>query len=157
MRLVAATNRNLHYEVEHGGFRPDLFYRLSGFVVEVPPLNTRREDIKPLATHFLQLYAAKLRKRLTGMDPDFVQLLLNYNWRGNVREHTVILADEETLTVDTLPAEFQATPLTAAEADVSGRSLHGVEKRQIELVLLETAGNKAEAARQLGIGIKIIY
>lgn len=91
------------------------------------------------------------------MNPDFVQLLLNYNWRGNVRKRTVILADEETLTMDTLPAEFQATPLTAAETDVSGRSLHGVEKRQIELVLLETAGNKAEAARQLGICIKIIY
>ncbi|AMJ67761.1 sigma-54-dependent transcriptional regulator [Hymenobacter sp. PAMC 26628] len=163
VRIVAATNRNLKQEADQGHFRPDLYYRLSIFVVPVPPLNARRDDIEPLATHFLQLYAAKLRKRLTGMDPEFVQLLLHYDWRGNVRElknvleRAVILADEEILTVDTLPAEFQAVPFAATEPDPAGRSLRGVEKRQVELVLQETAGNKAEAARQLGISVKTLY
>ena len=163
VRLVAATNRNLRQEADQGHFRADLYYRLSVFVVAVPPLNARRDDIEPLASHFLQLYAGKLRKRLTGMDPEFVHLLLHYDWRGNVRElknvleRAVILADEETLTVDTLPAEFHAIPALVAEADTSNRSLRGVEKRQIELVLQETSGNKAEAARQLGISVKTLY
>ena len=165
VRLVAATNRNLRQEADQGHFRADLYYRLSVFGVTVPPLNARPDDIEPLATHFLHLYAAKLRKRLTGMDPEFVQLLRHYDWRGNVRElknvleRAVILADEETLTVDTLPAEFQRVSSAAVEADANAnsRSLRGVEKRQIELVLQETAGNKAEAARQLGISVKTLY
>ena len=163
VRLVAATNRNLRQEADQGHFRADLYYRLSVFVVAVPPLNARRDDIEPLAHHFLRLYAAKLRKRLTGMDAEFLQALLHYDWRGNVRElknvleRAVILADEEVLTVDTLPAEFQSLPFPAAAADATGRSLRGVEKRQIELVLQETTGNKAEAARQLGISVKTLY
>ena len=163
VRLVAATNRNLRQEADQGHFRADLYYRLSVFVVTVPPLNARRDDIEPLAHHFLRLYAAKLRKRLTGMDAEFLQALLHYDWRGNVRElknvleRAVILADEEVLTVDTLPAEFQSLPFPAAAADATGRSLRGVEKRQIELVLQETTGNKAEAARQLGISVKTLY
>ena len=162
-RLVAATNRSLRQETDQGRFRPDLYYRLAGFVVAVPPLNARRDDIEPLATHFLRLYAARLRKRLTGMAPEFVQLLLRHDWRGNVRElknvleRAVILADGETLTADTLPAEFRAPPAPPAGANGSGRSLRGVEKRQIGLVLQETAGNKAEAARQLGISVKTLY
>jgi len=163
VRLVAATNRNLRQEADQGHFRADLYYRLSVFVVAVPPLNARRDDIEPLAYHFLRLYAAKLRKRLTGMDAEFLQALLHYDWRGNVRElknvleRAVILADEEVLTVDTLPAEFQSMPFPSAAADAMGRSLRGVEKRQIELVLQETTGNKAEAARQLGISVKTLY
>ena len=163
VRLVAATNRNLRQEADQGHFRADLYYRLSVFVVTVPPLNARRDDIEPLAHHFLRLYAAKLRKRLTGMDAEFLQALLHYDWRGNVRElknvleRAVILADEEVLTVDTLPAEFQSMSFPAAAADATGRSLRGVEKRQIELVLQETTGNKAEAARQLGISVKTLY
>jgi DNA-binding NtrC family response regulator len=162
VRLIAATNRNLRAEADLGHFRADLYYRLSVFVVPVPALNTRREDIEPLAEYFLHFYAAKLRKRLRGMDADFLRLLRGYDWRGNVRElknvleRAVILADEEVLTPDTLPAEFQ--PLAPEPADAAtGRSLWAVEKRQIQLVLQEVAGNKTEAARQLGIGVKTLY
>jgi DNA-binding NtrC family response regulator len=161
VRLVAATNRHLREEAEQGHFRPDLYYRLSVFVVPVPSLNDRRDDIEPLAQHFLHLFAAKLRKRLHGMEADFLNLLLHYDWRGNVRElknvveRAVILTDEGLLTTDTLPPEFQALP-AEPEADDS-RSLRALEKRQIRLVLQETAGNKTEAARQLGIGLKTLY
>jgi two-component system NtrC family response regulator len=130
--------------------------------VPVPPLNTRREDIEPLAEYFLQFYAAKLRKRLRGMDADFLRLLRGYDWRGNVRElknvleRAVILADEEVLTPDTLPAEFQLPTPELAEA-APGRSLWAMEKRQIQQVLQEVAGNKTEAARQLGISVKTLY
>ena len=159
VRLVAATNRNLRQESDQGHFRADLYYRLSVFVVAVPPLSARRDDIEPLAEYFLHFYAAKLRKRLTGMHAEFRQQLLRYEWRGNVRElknvleRAVILADEETLTTDTLPAEFQ----TWTAPDDDSRSLQSMEKRQIRLVLSETAGNKTEAARQLGIGVKTLY
>jgi DNA-binding NtrC family response regulator len=162
VRLIAATNRNLRAEADQGHFRADLYYRLSVFVVPVPALNTRREDIEPLAEYFLYFYAAKLRKRLRGMDADFLRLLRGYDWRGNVRElknvleRAVILADEEVLTPDTLPAEFQLLAPEPADA-ATGRSLWAVEKRQIQLVLQEVAGNKTEAARQLGIGVKTLY
>ena len=160
VRLIAATNRNLRQEAEKGHFRADLYYRLSVFVVAVPPLNARRDDIEPLARYFLHFYAAKLRKRLTGMEPEFIHQLMRHDWRGNVRElknvleRAVILADDETLTTDTLPAELQTW---AAVGDEEGRSLQAMEKRQIRLVLGETAGNKTEAARQLGIGVKTLY
>ena len=160
VRLIAATNRNLRQEAEKGHFRADLYYRLSVFVVAVPPLNARRDDIEPLARYFLHFYAAKLRKRLTGMEPEFIRQLMHHDWRGNVRElknvleRAVILADDETLTTDTLPIELQTW---AAVGDEEGRSLQAMEKRQIRLVLGETAGNKTEAARQLGIGVKTLY
>ena len=160
VRLIAATNRNLRQEAEKGHFRADLYYRLSVFVVAVPPLNARRDDIEPLARYFLHFYAAKLRKRLTGMEPEFVHQLMRHDWQGNVRElknvleRAVILADDETLTTDTLPVELQTW---AAVGDEEGRSLQAMEKRQIRLVLGETAGNKTEAARQLGIGVKTLY
>jgi len=161
VRLVAATNRNLRAEADQGHFRADLYYRLSVFVVPVPPLNARREDIQPLAEYFLYFYAAKLRKRLRGLDAEFLRLLRAYDWRGNVRElknvleRAVILADEEELTVDTLPPEFQA--LASADEPANSRSLWAVEKRQIQLVMHEVGGNKTEAARQLGIGVKTLY
>jgi two-component system NtrC family response regulator len=163
VRLVAATNRNLRAEADLGHFRADLYYRLSVFVVPVPPLNARREDIEPLAGYFLHFYAAKLRKRLRGMDAEFLRLLRGYDWRGNVRElknvleRAVILADEEVLTTDTLPTEFQTLAPEPAGAAATGRSLWAVEKRQIEQVLHEVAGNKTEAARQLGISVKTLY
>jgi two-component system NtrC family response regulator len=163
VRLVAATNRNLRAEADQGHFRADLYYRLSVFVVPVPPLSARREDIQPLAEYFLHFYAAKLRKRLRGMDAEFLRLLRAYDWRGNVRElknvleRAVILADEEDLTADTLPPEFQALAVEKSAEPAGGRSLWAVEKRQIQLVLQEVAGNKTEAARQLGIGVKTLY
>jgi DNA-binding NtrC family response regulator len=95
------------------------------------------------------------------MDPAFLHHLRHYAWRGNVRElknvleRAVILADEELLTTDTLPTEFQQ--LSSAEEADDSRSLRAMEKRQIRLVLQETAGNKTEAARQLGIGLKTLY
>jgi DNA-binding NtrC family response regulator len=161
VQVVAATNRNLRQEADQAQFRPDLYYPLSVFVVPVPPLRDRRDDIEPLARHFLQFYAAKLRKRLRGMDPAFLQQLRDYDWRGNVRElknvleRAVILADDEVLTTDTLPPEFQGPPALPEAED--SRSLRAVEQRQIRLVLRETGGNKTEAARQLGIGLKTLY
>jgi DNA-binding NtrC family response regulator len=164
VRIVAATNRNLRQEADEGHFRPDLYYRLAVFTVPVPPLNVRREDIEPLATHFLHLYAAKLRKRLRGMDTDFLRQLTHYNWRGNVRElknvleRAVILADGDLLTPEYLPAEFdQPQPVAPGSPDDHERTLRNMERNHIRSVLQEAHGNKTEAARILGVALTTLY
>ncbi|TGD83077.1 sigma-54-dependent transcriptional regulator [Hymenobacter wooponensis] len=163
VRIVAATNRNLRQEAELGHFRPDLYYRLSVFTVPVPGLNERRDDVDVLANYFLQFFAAKLRRRLSGLEPEALDQLRRHDWRGNVRElknvleRAAILADGDTLTIDDLPAEFHHFAPEATADEASDRSLRALEKRQIRLVLQETGGNKMEAARQLGIGTKTLY
>ena len=163
VRIVAATNRNLRQEAEAGNFRPDLYYRLAVFTVPVPGLNERRDDVPMLADYFLQFFAAKLRRRLRGLEPEVLAQLRAHDWRGNVRElknvleRAAILADGDTLTVDDLPPEFHNI-LPAPDLDeATDRTLRTQEKRQIRAVLLDTGGNKMEAARQLGIGTKTLY
>lgn len=86
VRIVAATNRDLQEEVSAGKFREDLFYRLNVVTVKVPPLRERQDDIPILAQHFLQKYAEKNRKKVKGLTPLAMDMLLKYNWPGNVRE-----------------------------------------------------------------------
>ncbi|MBU6123053.1 sigma-54-dependent transcriptional regulator [Hymenobacter siberiensis] len=163
VRIVAATNRNLRAEAEAGHFRPDLYYRLAVFTVPVPGLNERRDDVPELANYFLQFFAAKLRRRLRGLEPEVLAQLRAHDWRGNVRElknvleRAAILADGDTLTVDDLPPEFHHLPPAPGLDEATDRTLRTQEKRQIRQVLLDTGGNKMEAARQLGIGTKTLY
>ena len=164
VRLVAATNRNLKQEAAEGRFRPDLYYRLAVFTIAVPSLKERPADVAPLARHFVQVFAAKLRKRLPGLDEDALTRLTRYSWPGNVRElknvleRAAILApDNQSLSADDLPPEFHYQSLAPVAADSADRSLRAVEARHIGTVLRETGGNKTEAARQLGIGVKTLY
>ena len=164
MRLVAATNRNLKLEAAEGRFRPDLYYRLAVFTIAVPSLKERPADVAPLARHFVQVFAAKLRKRLPGLDDDALARLTRYDWPGNVRElknvleRAAILApDNQPLSADDLPPEFHSQLVAASAADPAGRSLRALEARHIGEVLRETGGNKTEAARQLGIALKTLY
>ena len=163
VRIVAATNRNLREEAEAGHFRPDLHYRLAVFTMSVPGLNERRADVLELANYFLQFFAAKLRRRLRGLEPEVLVQLSAHDWRGNVRElknvleRAAILADGDTLTVDDLPPEFHHILPTSGLDEATDRTLRTQEKRQIRQVLLDADGNKMEAARQLGIGAKTLY
>jgi transcriptional regulator with GAF, ATPase, and Fis domain len=86
VRLIAATNRDLSAMVAAGQFREDLYYRLNVVSVETPPLRERKEDILPLAMHFIRRYGSELKKRLDGLDNDAQKLLVRYNWPGNIRE-----------------------------------------------------------------------
>ena len=86
VRVIAATNKNLSIMVEHGRFRTDLYYRLNVFPLQIPPLRERKEDIPLLANHFLQDQATSLGKELEGIAPESMQLLLDYQWPGNIRE-----------------------------------------------------------------------
>ena len=86
VRLIAATNRDLSAMVAAGQFREDLYYRLNVVSVETPPLRERKDDILPLAMHFIRRFGSELKKRLDGLDNDAQKLLVRYNWPGNIRE-----------------------------------------------------------------------
>ncbi|WBA43236.1 sigma-54-dependent transcriptional regulator [Hymenobacter canadensis] len=165
VRIVAATNRNLKQEAAEGRFRPDLYYRLSVFTLHVPSLRDRAADVPALAAHFLQHFAAQLRKRLPGLEPECVELLQRYEWPGNVRElknvleRAAILAPaDQPLSAGYLPDEFHTLPAPLSpDADPADQSLRAVEARHIRQVLHQCQGNKTEAARRLGIGLTTLY
>jgi two-component system NtrC family response regulator len=166
VRIISATNRNLKEEIEKGNFREDLYYRLSVFPVQLPPLRERREDIPLLAQSFLNRYASKLGKRIDGMSADFVRAITNAEWRGNVRElknvmeRSAIVCDTS-LTLQDLPLELQQDSSSSSNpSDPSSPSnfeLADIERRHIARVLQYTKGNKTEAARLLKIGLTTLY
>ena len=86
VRIVAATNQNLMSNIESGAFREDLYYRLQVIVIHLPPLRERAEEVLPIATHYLQNYAQKFRKPLSGFTPEAERALQEYSWPGNIRE-----------------------------------------------------------------------
>ena len=109
IRLVAATNRDLNAEVRSGKFREDLFHRLNVVALNVPPLRERLDDIPRLARHFLELSAARCRRRVVGISPEAEQYLMSYLWPGNIRElenaieRAVVLGQSDMLLPEDLP------------------------------------------------------
>jgi two-component system, NtrC family, response regulator AtoC len=165
VRVVAATNKDLAVEVERGAFRLDLYHRLDVFHVHVPPLRERREDVMPLATHFLARFATRLRKTAARFAPETERLLLAYDYPGNVRElrnlveRAVILSTgaviEPACIVISGPALAGAASGAAFfSVDLTdGRppSLDGLEREYIARLLQFTGGNKTQVARLLGV------
>lgn len=159
VRVVAATNRNLKEEVNKGGFREDLFFRINVFPIEMPDLSERREDIVGLARHFLKGY---LRPELS---KEVTDLFLNYDWPGNIRElrnvieRATILADGEPLTVEDFSLEVDNAPLIKPSVPemVEKQGLELTEKKMIIEALEKTDGNKTEAARLLKISRRRLY
>ncbi|WP_040006005.1 sigma-54-dependent transcriptional regulator [Fibrisoma limi] len=160
VRVVAATNRNLEQEAGSGHFRLDLYYRLSVFSIELPPLRDRPDDIPALAEFFARRDAAKIGKRDVRMTPEFVQMLQQHSWKGNIRElknvieRTVILADGPELLPDYLPFDIREGYATNTSDDLS---LSALERQHIGRVLAMTSNQKAEAARLLGISLATLY
>ena len=168
VRVVAATNRGLEQEANVGQFRLDLYYRLSVFSIELPPLRDRSVDIPALALIFAQQTATKLGKRSIRLTPDFVQKLQQHIWKGNIRElknvieRAVILADSSVggsveLTTDTLPLDLQIDNRISVDSGSEFMDLATIEKQHIRRVLRHTNGQKPEAARVLGIGLTTLY
>lgn len=158
IRVIAATNKNLKKETEDEAFRDDLYYRLAGFKIEIPPLRERSVDIPLLANFFLK----RLNKKVRNIAGETMDLLISYPWRGNIRElkniieRTAILAEGTTLTPELLPREFhQRGSIDTSISSVS--SLKEVERKHIKRVLNETEGNKTKAADILGIGTSTLY
>ncbi|MEC5165425.1 two-component system NtrC family response regulator [Flavobacterium sp. PL11] len=161
-RLIAATNRNLKIESEEHRFRQDLYFRLNIFEIIIPPLRERLKDIEPLTQYFVNLFAEKMSRNKIQISPDFLQKLETYNWPGNVRElrniieRSIILCNDDFLTMDLLPFEIQQQ-IPKSNKSLSAFSMQSVEKLHIQKLLNYTKGNKAEAARLLEIGIATLY
>lgn len=162
VRIIAATNRDLQQEVNEGGFRDDLYYRLNVFSIALPSLRDRKKDIPPIAEYYLQFFARKSGKRIDSMSREFLDRLQQHEWKGNIRElkniieRAVILSDGPQLTVDNLPSELQLGQLQMT-GPLSAFDLASVEKLHIQRVLNHTRGNKTEAARLLNIGLTTLY
>ncbi|HHV84969.1 MAG TPA: sigma-54-dependent Fis family transcriptional regulator [Petrimonas sp.] len=162
VRIIAATNRILEKEIEADRFRRDLFYRLSVFQIHLPPLRERVSDIKLFVNEFVNQFATKSNKRINAVSPDYLKLLEQNSWKGNIRElrnvieRSVILTADDTLSIDTLPLEIQY-PDTDSSDLATAMALSDIERMHIEKILDYTQGNKAEAARILKIGIATLY
>lgn len=162
VRIIAATNRILEKEIEADRFRRDLFYRLSVFQIHLPPLRERVSDIKLFVNEFVNQFATKSNKRINAVSPDYLKLLEQNGWKGNIRElrnvieRSVILTADDTLSIDTLPLEIQY-PDTDSSDLATAMALSDIERMHIEKILDYTQGNKAEAARILKIGIATLY
>jgi DNA-binding NtrC family response regulator len=173
VRLVAATNRDLKAMVDQGTFREDLFYRLNVVNITLPPLRERQEDLPCLLDHFLQLFAAENGKKLGGFAPEARDLLLAYRWPGNVRElrncveRMVVMARGDRLTLKDVPADIRNAVAEALhepseepdEPTAAGRILD-IDANERELIvraLQQTAGNRTEAARILGISRRTLH
>ena len=165
VRIIAATNRDLITGNTDVDFRKDLYYRLSTFTIDLPPLRERRDDIELLALHFLRMNAEKMGKNIKGFESEFIQKLKFYSFPGNIRElknvieRAVILAEGQELTLDTLPQELlgQGQGLMPQGAYSDDVDLWTVEKRHILKVLDLVDGNKSEAAKKLNIGLATLY
>ena len=172
IRIIAATNRDLKEEVKKDKFRKDLFYRLNVFPIHLPPLRERKEDIPLLVSHFLQTSEVAQRKDIS---KDAVDILVSYDWPGNIRElanviERAIILSKETITKDDLPMEFSLKP---AKEQLSASSqkynfeplekknmkemLKAFEKNVILNTLNELKGNKTETAKALGLSRAKLY
>jgi two-component system, NtrC family, response regulator len=162
VRIVAATNSNMDSEIEAGRFRKDLFYRLNAFMIRLPSLREREEDILLLAQYFLDLFSRKIGKPLKEMSNIFTEQLKLHHWKGNIRElrnvmeRGVILANGKEMTMNCLPPEFQKNHYKRGNVR-SVFDLDNMEKIHIERVLQYTHGNKVDAARLMNIGLTTLY
>jgi transcriptional regulator with GAF, ATPase, and Fis domain len=159
VRVVTATNRNLEAAIASGGFREDLFYRLNVFPIEVPALRQRKEDIPLLVEYFVDRYAGKAGKKITGIDRRSLDLLQSYAWPGNIRElqnvieRSVIVCDTQNLSIDESWVGRGSHSGGLAIQPLSDK-LAAQEKEMIEAALAETHGRvsgTSGAAARLGI------
>ena len=157
-RCVAATNRSIDELVKAGTFRPDLYYRLNVFAINIPPLRERREDIPLLADHFLRRFCASTNREPPHLSPAAIDALMAHDWPGNVRE--LENAVERALVVgrngEIGPAHF-ALGVRAEFLASGGRTLEEVERTHIEKVVAECDGNLSRAARVLEIDRTTLY
>ena len=152
-RIIAATNRNLEQDVKEGRFREDLFFRITPLVIRIPPLRDRKDDLPLLSKALLDKFIQRTAKKVFGISRPAQGLLLAYDWPGNVRElesvleQAAMLTTESFIRIDDLPQRLRASN---TEAPLP-MSLADVEKRHIESVLRQYAGNRTKASNILGI------
>src|SRR5256714_2629965 len=160
VRVIAATNTDIHAEVKAGRFREDLLFRINTVEIRLPPLRERREDIPLLAAHFLQRYAARYRKPGgEGFASDAMELLLRHSWPGNVREldhvieRAVLLSERGAIRARDLGLGGTADGASALDQ----MSLEDVERVLIQKALTRAGGNVSQAAESLGLSRSALY
>ena len=162
VRIIAATNRDINEEIIKGRFRADLFYRINMYNIKIPPLRERKDDILPLAAHFLKIHAKANNKKIQGLAPDLAERLVQFSFPGNVRElenmiaAAVLLESGKTLT---LASVRNLMPYNGPERrkHLELLTLSELEKRHIERVLKVTGGNRPKAAKILGVNVTTVY
>jgi len=166
VRIISATNSDLTARVEKREFREDLYFRIKGATVSIPPLRERPEDIPALIDHFIALTNEKHNRKIKGMDPEARRVLMSYDWPGNVRqlrnviENMVVLASSQRLQLEDLPGEIYTPPGEEAGrriAQLAGISIAEAEKELIRNTLKMLGGNRERAAGILGIGERTLY
>jgi Nif-specific regulatory protein len=158
IRLIAATNCDLNEAVRIGKFRQDLYYRLAVVKMKMPSLRERREDILPLARHFVQKYAKRCKVRAKPVSPEAMDCLSNHDWPGNVRElenaieHALVLGHSDTLLPQDLPESVvEQGPSPEANEGRYHSRVKELKKRLIVEAVEQTRGNYVEAAGILGV------
>jgi len=157
VRVITATNKDLRTKVMQGQFREDLYYRLKVVTINLPPLKDRKEDILPLAEHFLKKYSEENKRDIINFAPEVIEFMLHYDWPGNVREleniveHGVILSKNNTITLAELPSDI-VQPISSEE-----KTIEAVTRNHILRVLEETKGNISKAAEVLGVRRMTLY
>jgi len=162
VRVVAATARDLADMVKAGTFREDLYYRLNVLQLSIPPLRERKDDIPLLVDHFLEKYAARLKREPMSMSRDALRALMDYAWPGNIRElentieRAIVLADGERIEVDNLPERLRddraELPLAFLGDDLSvKKAVRTIERELIRRALEKTGGNRTRASELLEI------
>ncbi len=153
VRLIVATNKDLEEEVKKGRFREDLFYRIHVIPIHLPSLSDRREDIPPLVDHFLRIFTTDMNKKIKGLTPQAMQILMMKDWPGNVRqlqntiEYAVAMAQEDYITEDLLQHQKEISP---EELKPLKEAKANFEKSYIIHLLETTQGNVSQAAKMAG-------
>ena len=159
VRIIAATNRDLRAAIADGSFRSDLFYRLNVFPIDVPPLRDRKEDIPLLVEYLTERYASKAGKKIKNIEKRTLELLIAYQWPGNIRElqnvieRAVILCDGDTLSIDDVWLQQESNRQSQTHNGLA-RLGSDREKTLIESALRKTKGRvsgRSGAAAMLGI------
>ena len=159
VRLLSATNADLHAEAAAGNFREDLLFRLNTVEIHLPALRDRREDIPLLAQHFLNRNRTRYRKQMTGFSAQAMQQMMNYPWPGNVREleHTVERAVLLCRSEEIEPANLAIASTRAAGQSFDNMSIDEVEAMLIRKVMRRCDGNISQAAEALGLSRAALY
>ncbi len=172
IRIITATNENLHAELQENKFREDLFHRLNEFNIKLPALRHRAQDILLFASHFLEIANADLHTEISGFSPEVEQIIMKYPWYGNLRElknvvkRSVLMSNSNRIEKDVLPneivyAEPSAHPVNGA-MEVESNSIlkiasYEIEKQLIVKTIQEAGYNKSKAAEMLNINRKTLY
>lgn len=162
VRVLSATNKDLLREIEEGNFREDLYYRLNIIDIHLPSLSERRDDIPLLVNHFIRKYNQELKRKVLGVDNETIKVLMNYKWKGEVRElenvieRAVLLCESDYITLKDLPPHAY-TGVSMDYADDLKTSVRNFEKQHILSILKRVDNDKNRCAEILGIGLSSLY